>query len=372
MKVDTFLVEEFMDAWEHKVELNIAETCVAPFKLNEFLSLVGEEDYLEKLRDLELTYGYPGGLPELKEAIAELYKDATADNILITHGAIGANFLTFFSLVEPGDTVVSVFPTYQQLYSAPKPFGAKVKLLRLKEENKWNIDLDELNELVDKKTKLIVINNPHNPTGNVVEERILKGVCEIAEDVDSYVLCDEAYYGLWLKPEYAAPSMVDICDRAIVTRSFSKSLSLTGLRLGWIVADKEVIKQMAPHRQYTILSCSILLEKLALLAVQNIEKIYERSLEIIRRNYEIMKNWVEKEPLINWIPPKGGSTAFPRYHLDMPSEELAVRLIEETGVFIVPGASFEIEGHFRVGYGNKTETIKEGLRRFSEFLEKLT
>jgi len=117
MKVDDFLVELFMDEFEMDVEINIAETCVDPFTLEEFLKLMDREDFFEEFKSTKLTYGFINGSPELRGGIANLYDTMKADNILITGGAIGANFLTFYSFVEPGDTVISIFPAYQQLYS---------------------------------------------------------------------------------------------------------------------------------------------------------------------------------------------------------------------------------------------------------------
>ena len=370
MKVDTFLVERFMAKYQPEVELDIAETCVKPFTLGEFLSFVGEKEYLEKLKDLTLNYGYEKGLPELREGIASLYKNANPESILITRGGIDANFQVFYTLVEPDDTVISIFPAYQQLYSAPKSLGAKIKLWKLRRENKWIPDLDELNELVDKKTKLIAIINPHNPTGAVMDERVLRGIAEIAEDVGAYVLSDEAYFGLWIKDEYAAPTMADVYDKAIVSRTFSKPLSLTGLRLGWLVVPDELVEEFLLRRDYTTITASILAEKLAYLAIKNISKIYERNLGIIRENYRFIRDWIEKEPLIDWVPPRGGSVAFLKYHINMPSEELSVKLAEEKGVFLVPAWCFEMEGYLRIGYGNDPQRIREGLKRFSEFLEK--
>ena len=370
MKVDPFLVERFMGEYEHDVELNLAETCVKPFSLGEFLRFVGREDYLEELRDLPLTYGYVEGLPELRERISLLYRDLGPEGVLISRGAIDANFLVFFSLVEPGDKVVSIFPAYQQLYSLPRAFGAEVRLLRLREEDLWYPDLEELSRLAEG-ARMIVVNNPHNPTGLLLDEEALSRICEIAERQGAYVLADESYYGLNIFGE-EVPSMLDLCDRAIVTRSFSKSLSLTGLRLGWIATrDEGVMRELLAHRDYTTISASILLEHLALLALENVERIYERNLGIVRRNFEILREWVEGEPLIDWVPPRAGTVAFPRYSMDMPSEELALRLIREKGVFLVPGCCFEVEGHLRIGFGGDSEELREGLRRFSDLLREL-
>ena len=369
MKVKPFLVERFMGEHEHNVEVNIAETCVKPFTLGEFLEFVGEPDFLEKIKDLQLTYGYVEGLPELKEGLSRFYKNIKPDDIFITHGAIDANFQVFYSLVEPGNTVISIFPTYQQLYSVPESFGAKVKLWRLHEENSWMPDLDELNELVDKKTKLIVINSPNNPTGALLDEKMLRGIAEIAEDANAYVLNDESYRGLYINPEDWVPSIVDISDRAIATNSFSKPLSLTGLRLGWIAtSSEEIAKELILHRDYTTISISLLIEKLAALAIDHAEKIYERNLEILRKNFKLLEKWIKEEPLVDWVPPKAGTVAFLRYDLEIPSEELAIRLIKEKSTFLVPGSCFGIENHLRIGYGNPTDVMIEGLKRFKEFL----
>ena len=231
MKVDTFLVEQFMNKYEMEVEINIAETCVKPFTLGEFLELMGRENFFEEFKSKQLTYGHIEGSPELRQGLANLYETMKVSNIIMAGGAIGANFLTFYSLIEPGDTVVSIFPAYQQLYSTARSFGANVKLWKMKWEDKWEPNLDELNSLVDKKTKMIVINNPHNPTGYLFDNKMLKQICQIAEDVNAYLHYDEAYKGLYINMDDKVTSVVDIYDKAISTGSFSKGLSLTGVRL---------------------------------------------------------------------------------------------------------------------------------------------
>ncbi|MGQ9726727.1 MAG: aminotransferase class I/II-fold pyridoxal phosphate-dependent enzyme, partial [Candidatus Bathycorpusculaceae bacterium] len=356
MKVDRFLVERFIGAYEHDVELNLAETCVVPFTLGEFLSLVGRENFFEEFKEKQLTYGFVDGSPNLRQGITNLYEHMKPENILIAGGAIGANFLVFYTLVEPGDTVISVFPAYQQLYSVAKSFGANVKLLKLRESNQWLPDVDELSELVDDKTKLIVLINPHNPTGSLIDINLLKKICKIAEDAGAYLLCDETYRGLYIRPDDFVPSVVDISERAIATGSFSKAFSLTGLRLGWIAANKQVIEECKLRKDYTAISNGLIDDALAALAIKHVDRIYERSLKIVRTNYQILHNWIEDEPLIDWVAPRAGSIAFLRYKLNMPSEELCLRLIRGKGTLLVPGSCFGMEGYLRIGYGCKTET----------------
>jgi aspartate/methionine/tyrosine aminotransferase len=371
MKVDPFLVEQFLSTYELQAELNLAETCVDPFTLREFLALMGEDDFLEQLKDVQLTYGFGKGSPALLQAIANLYDHQKSQNILVNGGAIGANFLVFYTLVEPGDTVISIFPAYQQLYSSAKSFGANVRLLRLRKDNQWLSDLDELAGLVDDKTKLIVINNPHNPTGSLIEADLLEKICAIARDASAYILCDESYRGLYVKPGDFVPSAADVSDRAIATGSFSKPLSLTGLRLGWIAARKEIIEECYDHRHYTTITNDILADALAALALRHVDRIYERNLKIIRTNHRILSEWVEDEPLIEWLPPRAGSVAYFKYNLKIPSRDLCLRLIEEKGTLLTPGWCFGMEGFLRIGYGCKTHTLETGLSRIKDFLNSL-
>jgi aspartate/methionine/tyrosine aminotransferase len=369
MKLDTFLVEQFMDKYETEVEVNIAETCVHPMTLGEFLDLMEYENFFEDFMNTQLTYGHINGSPELRSGIANLYSKMIADNILIAGGAIGANFLTYYSLIEPGDTVVSIFPAYQQLYSVSKSFRANVKLWRMNWEDKWKPDIEELKALVDNKTKMIVLNNPHNPTGFLFDNQMLKEICEIAEECNAYVHYDEAYRGLYVNTNDNVTSIVDIYEKGISTGSFSKALSLTGLRLGWIAAQENIIEQCIKRRQYTTISNGLIDDALGALAMQHIDRIYERSLKILRTNHKILSEWIANEPLIDWIPAQAGSVAFLKLNLDIPTNDFCLKLIEEKSTFLVPGTCFEMEGFLRIGYGNETKTLQEGLNRLKEFLD---
>jgi len=369
MKVDPFLVEKFLNAYEQGVEVNIAETCVDPFTLGGFLSFMERENFFEELEGLQLTYGFIEGSPDLRQGIANLYDDMKRENILVAGGSIGANFIVFYSLVEPGDTVISIFPAYQQLYSVAKSFGAEVKLLPLLPERNWLPAADELAELVDEKTKLIVINNPHNPSGSLIDASLLKNICNIAEESGAYLLCDESYRGLYIRQNDFVPSAVDISETAVATGSFSKPFSLTGLRLGWIAAREPIIKFCEDHRDYTTISNGMIDDALAALAVKNSDRIYERNLEIIRVNHRILSDWIEEEPLIDWVPARAGSVAFLQHHLKMSSNELCLGLIREKGTLLTPGSCFGMDEYLRIGFGCKTEVLKEGLSRFKDFLD---
>jgi aspartate/methionine/tyrosine aminotransferase len=369
MKVDEFLVERWMNEYEHNVKYNLAETCVDPFTLAEFLDFVGKPDFFEEFQHKQLTYGYIEGNPSLRKGIANLYVDVNPDNVLVTGGAIEANFNSFYSLIEQGDTIISVAPTYQQLYSVPKGFGANVKILDLKPENDWLPDLEQLKEHIDSKTKMIVLNNPNNPCGSLIDEPTLRAICEIAGSVEAYIHSDEAYRGLYIDPQDKVPSVVDIYDKGIAVGSFSKPFSLTGLRLGWITSNEETVHEFMLRRDYTTISKSMLVEALASEAMPHVGRILERSNRIVCENWKILDRWIGKEPLLEWVRPTAGSVAFMEHHLPMKASEVCLNLIKEKSTLMVPGDCFNLPRYLRIGYGNNTELLMEGLEQVSEFLE---
>ena len=171
MKIRDFGVEMWMNAYENDCTYNLAETCVESLTVGELLNLAGcREQAVADLLNMKLTYGAIEGSERLRALIAGLYEKQGPENIVTTHGAIGANHLVIETLVEPGDEVISVLPTYQQHYSIPEAFGAKVRILPLRAENGFLPDMDELKSLVTNHTKLICINNPNNPAGSLMDD----------------------------------------------------------------------------------------------------------------------------------------------------------------------------------------------------------
>lgn len=259
MKIKPFEVEEWMNAYETGAKYNIAETCVNSVSIDELFELTGadKQAFLSSMCSQRLTYGYIEGAPELKSGICKLYKTLKPEEIVTTHGASGANHHIFYSLVEPGDRVISIMPTYQQLYSIPESFGADLNLLHLSEKNGFLPDLDELRALAVPGTKMICINNPNNPTGALMTKDMLMQIVEIAKSVGAYVMCDEVYRHL-TQDDVWSESIVDLYDKGISVSSMSKVFSLAGIRLGWIAThDKSVIKSCLSHRDYNLVSCGI-------------------------------------------------------------------------------------------------------------------
>lgn len=369
MKIRDFGVEIWMNRYETQCEWNLAETCVESLTVEELLKMSGKADtILDELLPMKLTYGAIEGSDRLRRLVAGLYESQEPGNVTITHGAIGANALVHETLVEPGDRVISVLPTYQQHYSIPESYGADVQILKLREENGFLPDLEELRRLATPGTKLIAINNPNNPTGSLMDRAFLEQVVDIARASGAWVLCDEVYRGIDQDGDGSTASLADLYERGISTGSMSKAYSLAGLRLGWIVAPKDLIHAVSIHRDYNTISVGMLDDHLAAIALENRDKILARSKAITRTNLAILSDWVDSEPLISWTKPKSGTTALLKYDLPVSSQEFCVNLLEETGVMLTPGSAMDMEGYLRIGYANSEKVLREGLSRMSRFL----
>ena len=373
MKIREFGVERWMDLYETKCAYNLAETCVESLTIRQLLAMTGKADsILDEILPLKMTYGEINGSVRLRDAVARLYARQTRENIIITHGAIGGNALVHETLIEPGDRVISVLPTYQQHYSIPESYGADVQILRLREENQFLPDLDELRGLINSKTKLIAINNPNNPTGALMDKALLQGLAAIADRCGAYVLSDEVYRGSDQEGSGFTESMADLYERGISTASMSKPFSLAGLRLGWIASSPDLIRAVANHRDYNTISVGILDDHFATIALENLSPILERSHQIVRGNLAILDAWVAQEPLISYVKPKSGTTALLKYDLDMKSWDFCVKLLEAKGVMLTPGSVLEMEGYLRIGYANSAEMLQTGLEKISEFLREIS
>lgn len=368
MKIAPFKVEEWMNEYEMDAECNIAETCVESMTVEKLLNFSDDPAArLEEIKRMQLTYGDIKGSAAFKKGVSSLYDNVDPKNVLPSHGAIGANFLLLYSLVEADDQVVSVFPTYQQLYSIPESFGAEVKKLDLKYEAGFLPDLDKLRSLVSKKTKLIAINNPNNPSGVVIKREILEEIVDIARAADAYILADEVYRGFDLEEEI--PSIADLYEKGISVGSMSKVFSLAGLRMGWIAGPKEVIELCQLHRDYTTISNSMISDYFSVIALENKEKILKRNLAKVKKQLQLLDNWVQNQDLIEYVKPNGGTTAFLKYKLELDSESFAKKLFKEKGVLVVPGIAFGREKFIRIGFAGNEIELKTGLALVEEFLK---
>ena len=370
MFIEPFEVEIWMNEWETRCTYNLAETCVASITINELLALSGRDEAdLYEILSMKLTYGDIEGSDRLRAAISKLYANTAIADITITHGTIAANMLVHKGLVERGDHVVSIIPTYQQHYSIPRSIEANVATLSLEASDGFLPDLDRLRSMVTLETKLIALTNPNNPTGALIERPMLEAIAEVADSVGAYLLCDEVYRGTGQVGDGMVPSIVDIYHRGISTAGMSKVFSLAGLRVGWVVAPNELTEKIMIHRDYDTISVGMINDHFSAIALENAGKVLARSQAITRENLAILDSWITNEPRVDWVKPRAGTTAMLKLDIPMSSREFCIDLLEKTGVMLTPGDAFDMEGYVRIGYANEREILEAGLSEMSAYLK---
>ncbi|PSK41175.1 hypothetical protein C7M61_000849 [Candidozyma pseudohaemuli] len=372
VKQEPFGVEQFMDKYETSIQFNMGETCVDSLRMKDIIPESEQAAATDALLGTKLVYGHIRGSPELKKEIARLYGEGiTADDVVITNGAIGANFLLFYSLVEKGGHVLVMEPSYQQLSSVPQMFGGDVDTFRVLLENDYLPDLAALEkEITEKKTKLLVINNPNNPTGCVWENDVMERIVELCRKLDVTLMCDEVYRPLYHEAKDTKSVVCYGYDKTVSTGSMSKAFSLAGLRLGWIVTkNAELVEALYEKRDYNTISVLMVDDMLATLALQNKERILERGHRICLRNLDAIERAIDGlNGMLQWKRPRGGSTCFVKINASINTLEMATELATQHGVLLVPGELFNEPGSVRIGFGNSERDIEEGLKILLQWL----
>jgi aspartate/methionine/tyrosine aminotransferase len=373
MHLEAFDMERLQSTYENLVELNLSESGVLPMSPRELLA---DPEALAGLLDQPLVYTQSNGTAELRARIAALYPGATIDHVEVTNGGSEANYVSTWRLVEPGDEVVLLVPTYMQIRGLARGFGGTVREWPLLEDSangRWRVDLDRLHGLVTTRTKLIVICNPNNPTGARLDSDDLDGIARQADRVGAWILSDEIYRGAEIDG-HDTPSMWGRSSRVLITSGLSKAYGLPGLRIGWIVGPPDVVASCWSYHDYTTIAPGALSDRLARHALEPERRraIVERTRTIIRTNLPVLGRWLaERSAVFSWIPPEAGAIGYVRYRHRMNSTELVTRLREEKSVLIVPGDHFGMDHYLRIGFGEAAHHVAAGLGRLHDLLATL-
>ncbi|KAK3720130.1 hypothetical protein LTR37_003953 [Vermiconidia calcicola] len=388
-----FRVEQWMDEFETTAKYNLAETCCASISVDELVSF--SENEKAKVSDvldssLVQTYGEIRGSSALRDNLSRLYSSKAGsplppERILITPGAIAANHLAFYALLGPGDHVICHYPTYQQLYTVPASLGAEVDLWKSKEDNEWLPDYDELAAMVKDNTKMIILNNPQNPTGAILPKSLMVDTVNLAKEKGITLLSDEVYrplfHGITPLNKDFPPSILSLgYANTIATGSMSKAYSLAGIRTGWIASrNQDIIEKCQVARDYTTISVSQLDQSVASFALSpdTIHSLLGRNIQLAKTNLELVDRFVIKhDEFCSYVKPVAGTTAFIKFERDgkpIHAETFCKAVHEKTGVMLLPGdVGFgeEFKGYVRMGYVNRTEIVREGLEELRKFMRK--
>jgi aspartate/methionine/tyrosine aminotransferase len=367
MRLDRFEMERLQSTWENRVRFNLSESSVHPMSVRE---LAPDPAFLQQLLDAPLLYNQSNGTDELRAAIASLYPGATLDNVEVTNGGSEANFVTVYSMLEPGDEVVIILPIYGQIWGLTRSLGMNVREVGLHEGRQWAPDLDEIEAAVSPHTRMIVVCNPNNPTGAILTATEMDAIVRIAERAGAWILAEEIYQGSERDGKTTA-TFYGRYDRVIITNGLSKAYGLPGLRIGWIVAPKDLIAKMWSYHDYTTIAPGTLSDALARIALspEGRTRCLERTRAICRRNFPLFREWMESHgTMFHMVEPRAGAIAYVHYDLPANSTELMQRLLDEKSVLIVPGDHFGMDHYLRIGYGPPPEYLREALDQIHEVL----
>ncbi|MBF88416.1 MAG: hypothetical protein CMG75_01950 [Candidatus Marinimicrobia bacterium] len=365
-KYSVFRLEEWFEKYEFNVDHNLGSSSCARMTIDDFFHITGKPlDF----RNISLNATPGAGSEELRKEISLWYNKGSINNIYITSSSTEAIFLLIESLLSEGDSLIAMFPMYPALYQLALDKKIEVRYWNLEHSNKFKPDFDDLIKLIDDSTKLILINNPQNPTGQILLYEDLKYLSDFSKKYGIQLWVDEVFRGITIDGGPVTPSIRDIDESSIATGSMSKSFGLSGLRIGWISAPKKIIHDLYHIRFYTTVSAPILEQKIATEAHRNREKIFFRNQTIINNNYDYLKAWmVERQDIFHWIKPKGGPVTFPKFIPKIKTDEFCKKLVEEKSVLLVPGNyAFFSEGFIRIGYG-ESQNFEEGMSRISKIL----
>jgi aspartate/methionine/tyrosine aminotransferase len=371
-KFQPFIMERMMSKFEKEVDYNLSESGVHPLTLKELFQ--DDPDGLAGLLSIEMDYAHANGIPELRKNIAALYPGAGPENVLVTVGAIEANYDILWSLLSAGDEVVVMLPNYMQIWGLAKNLNLDLKTFTLDEESGWAPDLDGLRKAVTERTKLIAICNPNNPTGYILKNEEMEAVIETARRAGAWILADEVYAGAERLADDETPSFYGKYEKVLAVGSLSKAYGLPGLRIGWAVGPADIVDELWARHEYLTLSATMLSNHLAAYALSPRvrPRLIQRARGYIRRGFPVLEQWMnEHRGILGTIPPQAAAIAFVKYRLDIPSTRFAERLREEKKVLIVPGDHFGLDHFVRISFGLPHDYLTPALGRIHDLLLEL-
>lgn len=367
MKPDPFRLERYFAKYEFSAPYLLCCSDCESMALRDLLSL--EPEAHERFSSLWLGYTESLGDPELRQAISGLYEHITAQQVLVHTGAEEAIFNFMNVALGPGDHIIVHAPYYQSLGEVARAMGAEVITWQGDPECAWEIDLDVLKGKLTARTKVVVVNFPHNPTGFLPTPEFNHELSALSERHGFIVFSDEVYRGLEIDRGDPLPAFADINDRAVSLGVMSKTYGLAGLRIGWIATRNDrLFNELAAFKDYTTICNSAPSEFLATLALRHAGVIAGRNLQIIRDNLDRLDQFFASHAdLFEWHRPKGGSVAFPML-LRGDVEAFCADLVKKAGVLLLPGTLFgSAFNGFRIGFGRRN--MPEALSRFQEYIE---
>jgi aspartate/methionine/tyrosine aminotransferase len=369
VRLKPFLLDIWLDAYEHDIEFNLASSEGPRWTLNEILSLASEEER-QRFMNHELAYSRPAGAEGLRAAIAEM-QDVSVDTVQVVTGASEALLILFWLAAEAGANVVLPQPGYPPFSALPESLGIEKRYYAVRKENGFRIDLDEIKQMVDRNTKLVLINSPHNPTGATISDAELDELHEFTMSREIQLVSDEVYHPIYhpINGEQPTRSAARL-PHATVIHDFSKAFPLSGVRTGWMIEHDAKRRELYWNAR-TIFSISnnTAGEMLAEIAMRHRATVLGTTQETATRNLRHLAAFMsEHRRTLGWIPPRGGVTAFP-WLVSGENSRAFCQAAAEQGILLAPGDCWDAPSHFRLGFAVMTDKFPDALYPLGEFVK---
>jgi len=365
MQLKPFLLDMWLDNYEHDIEFNLASSTGPTWTVNALLNLAGEEER-QRFLNHELVYGRVAGADGLREAIAEM-QGVSAECVQIVTGASEALVVLMWLAAEPGANVILPRPGFATFSALPESLGIETRFYGIRKENNFSIDVEEIKKLADARTKLVLLNSPHHPTGATVSDAEMEDLHEFTSGRGIQLVSDEVYHPIYHGRETRSASRL---PQATVIHDFSKAFSLPGVRTGWMIEhDRKRRERYWNARAYFSVSNNTAGETLAEIAMRKRDIVLHRTQEVASRNLERLDGFMaEHREILNWIRPRGGMTAFP-WLVHSENARPFCQAAAERGILLAPGDCFEVPSHFRLGFAASGEEFPRALDRLGEFVK---
>ena len=339
--------------------------------VRELLSLANQTERRQWDR-LGLGYSSSQGDPALRDSIADLYPGLTSADIITFAGAQEAIFVAYHALLKKNDRVQVILPIYEPLALVAQGIGAKIGTVSMEnsQAGEWRMDLQTWRESVHQSTSMAVINFPHNPTGKLIRHQELEQIVEHCASNDCWLFSDEVFRGLEYRRSEQLTPVAAIYEKGISLGVMSKAFGLGGVRIGWIACrDKVLIKRMLEIKSYLSICNGRTDELLATIALRHAPRLLDNTRKLIQQNLQSLRAACsDHSDVVHWHQPDAGCVAYPKLTDGVDARDFALRLLDQTGVMIIPGHCFiRGEAHFRIGFGRRDFPL--ALKRFSNHLD---
>jgi aspartate/methionine/tyrosine aminotransferase len=365
MQLKPFLLDMWLDEYEHDIEFNLASSEGPRWTVNAVLSLAGEEER-QRFLNHELVYGRPAGADGLREAIAEMH-DVSAECVQIMTGASEALVVLMWLAAEPGANVILPRPGYPPFSALPESLGIETRFYGMRKENNFSVDVEEIMRLADARTKLILVNSPHNPTGATMSDAELDRLHEFTSARGIQLVSDEVYHPIYHGRETKSASRL---PQATVIHDFSKAFSLPGIRTGWMIEhDRKRRERYWNARTYFSISNNSAGEMLAEIAMRKRDVILGKTQETATQNLQHLDRFMAgHRETLGWIRPQGGMAAFP-WLVSGENARPFCQAAAEQGILLAPGDCFDAPSHFRLGFAATGPEFPRALDRLGKLVK---